>query len=248
MTPIGLRRLIVRHRHVAPMLSVLLAGTDARVTISDAEGSVILDRQTGAAPADAPVERHPIVVEGQTVGWVEGPRPSASIAAVLSYAASREADKRALAAEALDRYRELSLIYELAGSLGATLEVDAVASVAAEEAGRLPSGGEGFVVLRDGEDGERLAGGLLGSIMEGDPEIVNDVAGDPRTSEAERGMASVVAAPLQVRGERIGVIGTASSSPVEYRASDLKALSAIAALAAPTLAQAAAHEASLRSR
>jgi len=58
----------------------------------------------------------------------------------------------------------------------------------------------------------------------------------------------LVAAPLRVRGERIGVIGTASSSPVEYKASDLKALTAIAALAAPTLAQAAAHEASLRSR
>jgi len=77
---------------------------------------------------------------------------------------------------------------------------------------------------------------------------VNDVAADPRTSEAERGIASLVAAPLRVRGERIGVIGTASSSPVEYKASDLKALTAIAALAAPTLAQAAAHEASLHSR
>ena len=243
-----LRRLIVRHRHVAPMLSVLLAGTDARVTISDVEGEVILDRQGDGASQGTTVDRHPIMVEGQTVGWVEGPRPAASIAAVLSYAASREVDKRALAAEALERYRELSLIYELAESLGATLEVDAVASVAAEEAGRLPAGGEGFVVLRAGEEGDRLSGGLLGSIMDGDPEIVNDVGSDPRTSEAERGMASLVAAPLRVRGERIGVIGTASSTPVEYKASDLKALSAIAALAAPTLAQAAAHEASLRRR
>ena len=35
-----LRRLIVRHRHVAPMVSALLAGTDAAVTIRDAEGEV----------------------------------------------------------------------------------------------------------------------------------------------------------------------------------------------------------------
>ena len=243
-----LRRLIVRHRHVAPMLSVLLAGTDARVTITDLDGTAILERQGGSASADAPIERHPITVEGRTVGWVEGPRPSASIAAVLSYAASREADKRALAAEALDRYRELNLIYELSQSIGATLEVDAVASVAAEEAGRLPTGGQGFVVLRDGPEGEQLDGGLLGSIMQGEAEIVNDVAADRRTSEAERGMASLVAAPLIVRGDRIGVIGVASSAPVEYHASDLKALGAIAALAAPTLAQAAAHEASLVER
>ena len=42
-----LRRLIVRHRHVAPMLSVLLAGTNARVTITDAAGEMILDADDG---------------------------------------------------------------------------------------------------------------------------------------------------------------------------------------------------------
>jgi hypothetical protein len=246
MDPAELRRLIVRHRHVAPMLSVLLAGTDARLTITDTDGGLVLDRQVGAAPADAPVERHPITVEGKTVGWVEGPRPAGSIAAVLSYAASRETDKRALAREALDRYRELSLIYDLSETIGATLEVDAVAAVAVEEASRLPTGGEGFIVLRDGRDGQRLDGGILGAVLEGEAEIVNHVTGDPRASATERGLASLVAAPLKVRGERIGVIGSGSTTPVEYRASDLKVLSAIASLAAPTLAQAAAHEAAVR--
>ncbi len=246
MDPAELRRLIVRHRHVAPMLSVLLAGTDARLTITDTEGAMVLDRQVGGAPPDAPVERHPITVEGRTVGWVEGPRPAGSIAAVLSYAASRETDKRALAREALDRYRELSLIYELSETIGATLEVDAVAAVAVDEASRLPSGGEGFIVLRDGPDRERLDGGILGAVLDGDAEIVNDVAGDARATATERGLASLVAAPLKVRGERIGVIGTGSATPVEYRASDLKVLTAIASLAAPTLAQAAVHEAAVR--
>jgi hypothetical protein len=240
-----LRRLIVRHRHVAPMLSALLAGTNARVTISDADGAVILDRQAGGPAPDAPVGRHAIRVEGTTVGWVDGPRPAGAIAGVLSYAASREADKRALAREALDRYRELNLIYDLAETIGATLDVGAVASVAVREASRLPSGGTGFIALRDDPD-RRLDGGILGAILEGEAEIVNDVARDPRATDGERAMASVVAAPLRVRGRRLGVIGTFSSEPVEFRASDLKALAAIAALAAPTLDQAATHEAALR--
>jgi len=257
-----LRRLIVRHRHVAPMLSVLLAGTDARVTITDAEGEVILDRQTGAAPADAPIERHAIVIEGATVGWVEGPRPAGSIAAVLAYAGARETDKRSLAREALDRYRELNLIYDLADQIGAVLETDAIAAVAVAEASRLPSGGTGFVLLLD-DDGARLSArpttgaahpiveheaavGILGAILAGDPEIVNDVAADPRATEAERAFASLVAAPLQVRGERFGVIGTISSEPIEFHASDLRVLGAIASLAAPTFDQAAAHQSALR--
>lgn len=241
-----LRRLVVRHRHVAPMLSVLLASTNARVTITDAAGEIILDRQAGSAPADAPVERHPITVDGVAIGWVEGPRPAGAVAAVVAYACAREADKRALAREALDRYRELNLIYDLAEQIGATLEIDAVVAVAIEEASRLPTGGEGFVVLRDGPDGAQLDEGILGAIFAGEAEVVNDVAGDPRATATERGAASLVAAPLRVRGERLGVIGTRSSAPVEYHASDLKLLSAIASLTAPTLEQAATHEAVLR--
>lgn len=259
-----LRRLIVRHRHVAPMLSVLLAGTDARVTITDLDGGVILDRQVGAtASGDSPVERHPIVIEGATVGWVEGPRPAGSIAAVLAYAGARETDKRSLAREALDRYRELNLIYDLADQIGAVLEVDAIAQVAAAEASRLPSGGLGFVLLLDVKGSQLSARptgagasspivehdsmtGIVGAILAGDPEIVNDISGDPRATAVERAFASLVAAPLRVRGERIGVIGTISRDPIEFRASDLRLLGAIASLAAPTFDQAAAMRASLR--
>jgi adenylate cyclase len=242
-----LRRLVTRHRHVAPMLAVLLAATNARVTISDDAGETILDRQAGGAgTGDAPSDRHPITVEGTVVGWVEGPRPAGAIASVLSYAAAREADKRALSREALDRYRELNLIYDLADQIGATLEVDAVAAVAVAEAGRLPSGGEGFIVLRSGPDAAALDGGVLGAIAADEPEIVNDVAADPRATETERQWASLVAAPLRVRGERLGIVGTRSATPVEYHASDLKVLSAIASLTAPTLDQAATHEAVLR--
>jgi hypothetical protein len=252
-----LRRLIVRQRHVAPMLSVLLAATDSRVTITDLDGEVLLDRQAGGASTEASVERHPIQVDGSPVGWVEGPRPSGGIAAVLSYACAREADKRALAREALDRYRELNLIYDLADQIGATLETDAVARVAVAEASRLPSGGRGFVRLvrtagdpletrptdDDPDPAIDAGGGILGSILAGDAEIVNDVAADPRATAAERRFASLVAAPLIVRGERIGVIGTISREPLEFHASDLRLLGAIASLAAPTFDQAAVHEA-----
>ena len=259
-----LRRLIVRHRHVAPMLSVLLAGTDARVTITDVEGEIILDRQAGAAAEDAPTDRHPIVIEGATVGWVAGPRPAGSIAAVLGYAGARETDKRSRAREALERYRELNLIYDLADLIGEVLETDAIAAVAVAEASRLPSGGIGFVMLLT-EDRGRLTArpatgtdvpiiehdatdGVIGAILAGDPEIVNDIAGDPRATAIERAFSSVVAAPLRVRGDRIGVIGTISRDPVEYYASDLRLLGAIASLAAPTFDQATTLEAALRGK
>jgi len=241
-----LRRLIVRHRHVAPMLSVLLASTDARVTITSTSGEMILDRAGGAGVAEAPTERHPIVVEGTTIGWVDGPRPSGAVAAVLSYACSRETDKRALAREALDRYRELSLIYDLADRIAGHQDVEAVAAVATEEAGKLPSGGTGFVLLRGHAGADELRVGILAAVDQGEAEIVNDIAADPRASKADRAWASLVAVPLIASGERLGVVGTRSATPVDYHASDLKVLVAIASLAAPALRQAADYEAALR--
>jgi len=264
-----LRRLIVRHRHVAPMLSALLAGTNARIKVTDLAGEVILNREAGAAPGaaaggaptDTPTERHPIVIDGEPVGWVEGPRPAGAIASVISYAAAREADKRALAREALDRYRELNLIYDLAEQIGASLEVDAVARVAVGEATRIQSGGQGFLFIRDPAGSglvahphgdttplgaNHAADGLLGAILVGEGEIVNDVLADPRANAVERAVSSIVAAPLKVRGERIGVVGTASVAPFDFPAGDLKIVMALAALTAPAIQQASVHESIIR--
>jgi putative methionine-R-sulfoxide reductase with GAF domain len=253
-----LRRLIVRHRHVAPMLSVLLASTDARVRITDADGETILDRDSKSADEDAGIERHPIVVEGANVGWVEGPRPSGAVAAVLSYACSRETDKRSLASEALDRYRELNLIYDLAERIAGSPHLADVTAVAVDEAGRLPTGGVGFLLLESptagrltphpiGADGalfpeQAATDGLLGAAYAGDPEIVNDVAADPRAGPTDRVAASMIVAPLKVEGARLGVVGTASKEPVEFQAGDLKILTAIAALTAPFVSQAQRYE------
>jgi hypothetical protein len=259
MQPAEVRRMIVRHRHVAPMLSVLLSGTDARVRITDVEGEVILDRGSRTVAEDSPSSRYPIVVEGDTVAWVDGPRPAGAIAAVLSYAVSREMDKRSLAREALDRYRELNLIYDLAERIAGSPRVDDVAAVAAGEASRLPSGGEGFILLRSAESGalephprtgpagpleaSDPGDGLIGAIFAGEAEIVNDVASDPRTGAGGSPVASIVAAPLSVDGERLGVIGTASRTPLEFHAGDLKILVAIAALTGPAIAQAYRYDA-----
>lgn len=245
------------------MLSALLASTNARVRILDADEGVILNRESGAEP-EGPIQRVPIIAERLVVGWVEGGRVAAGIASVLSYAAAREADKRALSQEALERYRELNLIYDLAQQIGATLEVAAVARVALDEARRLPGGGAGFLVLDGPSDGSlaspgavdpgpiatvRPGSGIVGAVADGEAEIVNDVAADPRATDAERAAgASLIAAPLRVRGSRIGVIGAVTPERHDYRAADLKVLSAIAALAGPAFDRCRAHEAAVRIR
>jgi GAF domain-containing protein len=243
---IDLARLIVRHRHVAPMLSALLGGTDAAVRIRDADETVLLERRK----AEIGDERYPISVEGRTVGWVEGDRTARAVASVVSYAAAREADKRSLAREALERYRELNLVYELAEALGGLPDVAAVAGAALAEVNRLPGDGVGFILVGDATSGGlttpegllpgpisdiAIDDGIIGAIAAGGAEIVNDVAADPRGAGVERDWSALICAPLRARGTPIGVVGAATSTPHEYRSGDLKVLEAIAALTGPAI-------------
>ena len=249
-----LRRLIVRHRHVAPMVSALLAGTDAAVTIRDDEGGVVLER-TGAGAGDG---THPVIVDGETLGTVEGGRAARGVAAVLAYAAARERDKRSLANEALERYRELSLIYDLAAAIGGDTDLASIVATATAELSRLPNDSHGFLLLL-APDGSlspapgaaddagglgaattRLGEGIAGSVAQaGIAELVEDAAADDRATAAERGAGSIVAAPLRAGDTTIGVVG-ASANGGAFRAADLKVVTAIAALAGPAIGRALA--------
>ena len=254
---VDLERLVVRHRHVAPMLSTLLGATHAAVRITDTDGRLILER-------DAPGigdERFPIVVDGETVGWVEGDRVARAVASVVAYAAAREADKRSLAHEALDRYRELNLVYDLAETLSGLRSVAAIGQAALAEVARIRGEGAAFLLLADPAtgrltvpdgvpvgplDGIGRGDGIVGGLGSGEPAIVNDVAADPRASPAERRLGALLVAPLRARGVAVGAIGAATDGPHEYEAGDLKILTAIASLTGPAIDQARSSEAAPR--
>ena len=249
-----LRRLIVRHRHVAPMVSALLAGMDAAVTIRDADGEPVIERGApDGSHAGAGSARHDVIVDGEVLGWVEGGRQARGVAAVLAYAAARERDKRSLANEALERYRELSLIYDLAAVIGGHDELEPIVETAVAELSRLPHDARGFLLLAEGQafraapgsDGEgtpvveATSGvGIVGRVAAtGVAELLDDAGSDPAATDAERAGGSILAVPLRAGDRTIGVLGaTAAGGP--FRAADLKVVTAIAALAGPAIGRA----------
>jgi GAF domain-containing protein len=236
------------------MVSSLLASVDAAVTIRDADGVAILERggSGGAGPAGVAV-RSEVTVDGDVLGWVEGGRVARGIASVLSYAAARERDKRSLANEALERYRELSLIYDLAAAIGGSDQVEPVVRAAVGELSRLPNDARGFLLLADGDvlspapgsngegspmTGARIGEGIVGeAAASGGAELVEDSTADPRATEQERRGGSLVVAALRAGDRLLGVVG-ATSTGGPFRSADLKVATAIAALAGPAIGRA----------
>jgi putative methionine-R-sulfoxide reductase with GAF domain len=258
MSSINLRKLLVRDKDVSSLITNLIAVLDSAIGIQDANGTLLLGHEAGAAS-----QKHPLAVDNQLLGWVIGDEKAAAVAAIVSYIAKREYEKKSLAREVLDRYRELNLLYDVSEKMGASLQVATVATIAISEARRLVTSGGGAVLLDTPagvltpvvslgeqylpETGIPCNEGIVGSIVaSARAEIVNDVRNDSRVSGPERAYASLLCAPLVARQRVFGLFVIGSAAPVTYTAADLKFLSTIASQAAPAIDHALLYERALR--
>lgn len=195
------------------------------------------------------LERHPVLLDGQTIGWVTGGSRPAELAGLLSWLAAREAEKKTLAGEVLDRYRELNLLYHLSETLGASPFPDAIAATALAAAVRIIPAQSGQILLKPGQS---LPGQILATSGEaftvisgcqlvervlstGKAELTNAAAGEDIFKETGGLTISALCAPLKTDKNTLGVILLASPGEKTYTAGDLKLLNSIALQAAPVI-------------
>lgn len=198
-----------------------------------------------------------IISDGQPLGWVYGAM-APLLVRWLQYVVTQEQDKRTLAQETLDRYREVNLLYDLAEKMHATLDLQALADLVMAETQALLGGHQGCLMLFNpysqvlevvssyGPPVEQTyfppGMGIAGHIfLSGRAEIVNDVSRDERFVPGLIPIYALMCAPLTTKEGAIGVISVTSNTPMEYTASHLKRLMALAAQAALAISNARAH-------
>jgi signal transduction histidine kinase len=204
--------------------------------------------------------RYPIVFAEEIIGWITGGEVVPLLASIISYAASREFEKRELVRETLTRYREINLLYNIAEKITASLSLKKVAQLALEQALTLIKATSASVMLIDenttilkpiAECGEgyepmtalRLGEGIAGDVaLKGQAEIVNNVSTDPRFIENNSKTYSIICAPLKMPDKIIGVINLSCEDQHNYIAKDLKLLVAIASQTAFALTNAQLYE------
>lgn len=255
MARVSLKRLIGKNKEASSIVDNLIDAFGAPIGIKDAQGKLLLGTDN-----DEPTAKTPVTFEGETLGWVIGEaQQTASVASLLGYLASKEVEKKTLASEVLDRYREINLLYNISEKLTATLQLDSVVKLALEEATRLISGTSGAIMLMDAPTGMlktvsvlgrqedfpeniKPGQGIIGDVAKtGKAEIVNDVSWDPRYIEVHR-LISLVCAPLKMKQHVTGVIFIGSEEPTVYTAADLKLLNTLALQIAPAIENALLYE------
>lgn len=246
MARFKLKKLFAEKNGAARALSNWLSAMNLSIAIQDASGEMLM----GTAVSG---EKCAIDLNGETLGWAMG-KDAEPIAALVSAIAAKETEKIALAAEVLDKYREINLLYNLTEKLAATIELTQVASIALTESSRLIHAVAGEIILRD-EAGEKYSIAAFGTFPSDAIEPRERIA--IKTIETSKGeivnadseantSASFLCAPLKTKDRAIGVILLVREAQEIYTAADLKLLTTVASQAAPPIENALLYEKTLR--
>jgi adenylate cyclase len=206
----------------------------------------------------------PILLGDEIIGWVLGIEQVEQVANFLTYVVDREFERKSLVNEALDKYREINLLYTIAGKLSRCLDFKEIAILVIEEASRLISFTSASVMLHNKQNNflEIVAAkgtaktlnisveadqGIAGHVfVTGKPELVNDVTEDIRYISNENDCYAIICVPILTKDKTLGVVNISNSEPINYNAKDLKLFTAIVTQAASAIENAMLHEQKLQ--
>ncbi|MBP0030406.1 adenylate/guanylate cyclase domain-containing protein [Roseofilum sp. Guam] len=204
-------------------------------------------------------QEYAVKAEGEVIGWVCGDQGSSAISSLLNYLVRQTLSQKALVNETLERYKEINLLYRISEEMSACLDMRLIAELVLKEARDIIESTQGAVLLVDPEN-ERFTTlaqfgdypsqlsnlaideGIMGYVLStGVAEVINDVEHDSRLTEIDRLNQALICSPLKSRYEAFGVIWIGHSEPIDYRAADLKLLTALTSQTANAMENARLH-------
>ncbi|HLE14923.1 MAG TPA: GAF domain-containing SpoIIE family protein phosphatase [Anaerolineales bacterium] len=259
MASVSIKKLLGKDGSLA--VSNLLTQIEEPIEILDAEGNLLFGGTRTSAEGSG--DRIPLMSDGMLVGWVVGEKDSAgrtNVAELLAFLLKNEAEKKSLAAEVLDRYRELHLLYRLSEKLSSSLQPEVIASMALGDVCQMIQVVGGMIILDRTRGKERkliaacgnpftlkmdlpLAENILKRVTKtGIAEIANDVNGSDYFEGTGSQEVSLLCAPLKTEKRVSGVIILVNDPSKPFTAGELKLVSAIAMQTAPAIEIAYLHQ------
>ena len=240
-----------------------LIGPGWRVLVADMDGRVVHPAGDEPPAPNAVSLTSPLCLDKTPVGQAIlvpppkvspdrsgiAPRVLAFFSAAVEEILTRENIRRVLAAETLQKYRELSLLHRATLTLNQSLRPRDVAKALLAEfmSGDIPADG-GIIYLRKTGTGRFLPQRSFGAAREcgmehvaestlfldvvksGKPEIINDLASDKRWRGEAHGMTAMLIAPLLSASQCVGVLVLGACGAPRFDANHLQYVGTIASV------------------
>lgn len=246
MSDLSLGQLFRKRKRFSGIVSRLAASIAAHVMILDADGTKLL-----ASSDDLHDEnRFPVQLEDNIIGWVCGnPDQAELLAQLLAYNAELELERKKLGEETLHKYKELSMLYNMADQIPSCLEAEQVLRLLSDQLRLLlgfdtinillskPDEDELTVVISEGstfaEGSSLVPEGVMHDVWHsGRAEIINDVTTDYRFVARQYPVSSLICTPLKSKEKILGLVEITSIRPTTFTAENLRLLTTLAAQAA----------------
>jgi len=239
MTLINFRKLATQ-KEVLKILTHLESEMGTSICIEDIDSKPLI-----GVNSESKASRYPVKLLENVIGWVIGDQKTVPIALLLSYMAQQQYEKRSLANELLEKYKEIDILHDISTQVTTSLDLRELAQLVLEEARKLIQSTNGSIMLLNSTgrleilweygqichlDEPRILGqGIVGVILQsGRGEIVNDVFCDPRFTHSQTSIRSLICVPLKTTRQVIGAIAISSQTPTTYSTQDLKLLTMLA--------------------
>jgi len=233
MARLKIKRILGRNKPLRGIIDVVTQLHPGVFSVESPDGVVLL----GSRPEDGVFTD--ILVKGECIGRVCAAQGDRAAVEVIERTIAIEMEKRDLAAEVLDRYRELNLLYDLAEKLTECHDIPGIGRLVLDEANKVAPSVWGRIYLIDelartvvaslGETGRLTDIPLLERIVEtGRGEVLDDLGeGHP--------IRSWIAVPIKSRVGSLGVLILGAAVPQAYNSGTLKLVTSLAGQAAPAI-------------
>ena len=242
------------------MLTELSNCLEGNFCILDSAGDIAFGEDTSDANPVNLVE-HDINYNDTLVGVVRGNDKGKVVAAIIANLMGQEDDKKTILNETLERYKEITLLHDLAERLTRSLNPGKIGETVVQEIKNTLTCNNALVMLLNEESntlkvlssanpenanvivklGKRR--GIGGSILKtGNAEIINDVENDERNKNNVYEEKSMMCAPLKVQDKIFGLVQVSTNEPHIYSSGDLKLFTTISAQASYALENALLHK------
>jgi len=259
MARVSLKSVLSKKNDTYPLVLSLMEQMNASVVIEDDNGVVLCSTDTKVSGM-----RHPVQVNGETIGWVEGDANALPIARLLNLLVQKELERKNLGSEVLVLYQEVNMVFNFSDKLAQAIGPAAIAQIAVDEAMHLIHAVSGLVVLWDETtqqlqlpaiaglplfDEEKLISHphlLLKIGLSGQSEIMSDLSSLRASGIIGPQVQSLVYAALKVKHRIMGAIILASNNATQYAAADLKFLTTLALQSSSAIESALLYEKNIK--
>ncbi|MBF0553143.1 MAG: HD domain-containing protein [Nitrospirae bacterium] len=229
MAIFNLKKLLLR-KDIINLIDMLTGAMGVNICIKDNAGTMLYGT-SGSNPACLP-----ITADSQSIGWIYGQDSGkiAAAASLLNYIVGTETQKKALAAETLNKYGELTMLYDFVEKVNA-FNVKEIADFLIKHVSEQIRADNVSVMLSDEITGmlkliaeSGIVGapmtevGIAGIVMSsGKAEIINDCRSDPRCAMETGSVSSLICSPVKTKEKALGIVIASTIEPYNYTADDL---------------------------